>query len=62
MSIKRKKSDKVLDDAEKPAKVKKFKALRRELDNTIYAYTCNGCGYSWKVYQNQYHGEGCPYL
>lgn len=39
----------------------KFTALRRELDNTIYAYTCNGCGQSWKIYQKQYHGEDCPY-
>lgn len=62
MKRKSAKLKKAVDAPKKSAKVEKFKAHYRELDGTVYAYTCNECGYSWKIYQNQYHGEGCPYL
>jgi hypothetical protein len=35
-------------------------ALLRELDKTTYAYHCNLCGGSWKVYQSAYHHKECP--
>lgn len=41
--------------------VPKFTVHRRQLDNTIYAYTCNECGRSWKIYQDQYHSENCSH-
>lgn len=33
--------------------------LRREADNSIYAWKCPECEGFWKVYQNQYHNKGC---
>ncbi len=26
----------------------------------VYAFHCLGCGNSWKIYQQRYHGENCP--
>jgi len=28
----------------------------------VYAFHCIGCGNSWKIYQQSYHGENCPRL
>ena len=28
-------------------------------DDTAYGYQCKRCGGFWKVYQNEYHNEGC---
>ena len=35
-------------------------ALKSKLDGTTYAYHCNICGGSRKVYQNPYHHKDCP--
>ena len=34
-------------------------ALRRQDDNTIYAYRCSDCQCAWKVYQNPCHSSDC---
>ena len=34
------------------ARTNNVKTLRRELDNTIYAFQCLECKEFWKVYQN----------
>ena len=37
----------------------KIETLRRELDNTAYAFRCTVCGGVWKVYQQATHYKGC---
>jgi len=52
---------KQIDKCAEPKKDQSVIARRRELDNTIYAFTCKECGCSWKVYQNQYHAQDCSW-
>ena len=39
-------------EASEFARTHNVQALRRELDNTIYAFRCLECGAAWKVYQS----------
>jgi len=54
--------DNAVDVCAVPLKDQKITALRRQYDNSIYAYQCDMCGSAWKVYQQRIHFEGCPYV
>jgi hypothetical protein len=34
----------------------------REKEDTVYGYTCLGCGASWKIYQKSCHYHPCSVL
>lgn len=54
--------DNAVDACAVPLKDQKISPLRRQYDNSVYAYQCNLCGSAWKVYQKRIHNDGCPYV